>query len=488
MRNGLLAEHIACVNWLGCSFPASEVGVDNEIWLALLEAQSEKGGIVIDGQFISLSELIQCVLRLPVITAKRVLIKAPVSQSALVVYLACIKSNAQVLWVDIDVSCDYFSDFPYEAMFEEVSADSQELADSHAASMNYNGMVLKLGGFGETAINCFPSIGFLTSGSTGNSKIIFQAFSSILAFAREGISRLEIHRGTRCLLRASASWDIFITELFSVLMAGGRSYIFPLYLRNNPVALAPLVERESINFLQLTPSFFDLLVYSTDGEGFIGVSTFVLTGETLFGRHRVTKLFPKARFLTVYGACELHNVLSADITEQLHRDIFISAGERWDVVAELAHIPLGNDYFHLAVQSRTLMSGYSQEGAFFECPSIYHNLDIFQFRDGKYFYCGRLDKSLGLEISIWTHVFKCRANFIADHHLSVVAITVCFMKGQPVFIVSSREEADVVKRSLAEILEGSHFKPTEARVEIVKVVPKTIHGKVDAKRMLSQLN
>ncbi|WP_460384037.1 hypothetical protein [Pseudomonas amygdali] len=253
-------------------------------------------------------------------------------------------------------------------------------------------------------------------------------------------------------------------------------------------SLAPLVERERINFLQLTPSFFDLLIYSTDGEGFRGVSTFVLTGETLFGRHRVTKLFPQARFFTVYGACELHNVLSADITEQLHRDMFISVGERWDVVTKLGRFSLGNDYFHLAVQSKTLMSGYSQEGAFFECPSIYHNLDIFQFRDGEYFYCGRVDSSLGLEISIWIHVFKCRANFIADRYLSVVAITVCFLKGQPVFIVSSREEADVVERSLAEILEGSSFKPTEARVEVVKVVPKTIHGKVDGKRMLSQLN
>ncbi|WP_460383792.1 hypothetical protein [Pseudomonas amygdali] len=214
--------------------------MDNEIWLALLEAQSERGGIVIDGQFISLNELIQCVLCLPIITAKRVLIKAPVSQSALVVYLACIKANAQVLWVDIDVSCDYFNDFPYEAVFEDVSEGSCELAGSHVASINYNGMVLKSGSFSEATINCFPSICFLTSGSTGNSKIIFQAFPSILAFAREGISRLEIHRETRCLLRASACWDIFIIELFSILMAGGRSYIVPLFLRNNPIALGNL--------------------------------------------------------------------------------------------------------------------------------------------------------------------------------------------------------------------------------------------------------
>lgn len=450
--------------------------MSNEVWKALQEVQHSECGVDIEGQFISLHSLVQLVNGFPVAGARRVLIKAPVSKAALVTYLSCMKENCQVLWVDIEVDESFVESFPYDLMYYEAEGVGPEYLCTRA------------GDFKEAKIDCFPSVGFLTSGTTGQSKVIYQSMSSVYAFAHESIGRLGIDNETRCLIRASAAWDIFIIELFSVLLAGGKAYVLPRFIANNPIALSGVVSGKGINFLQMTPSYFDLLTYSTQGQGYEAVKTIVLTGETLFARHRIAQQFPATRFLTVYGACELHNVFSMDVTEQLQCDVFLPAGEKWHVVDSLARVDLADGFFHVAVKSCNVMQGYSQAGQYFDCIQPYHNLDIFEWRAGNYYYCGRLDSRLGLQLSVWLHKLKCRANYWCDQILQVVAINVFLVDDRPRFVVSSAAEADALRLNMAAVLEGAPFSIDEVQIDIVKVVPKTIHGKVDGKQLIAQLN
>lgn len=99
-----------------------------------------------------------------------------------------------------------------------------------------------------------------TSGSTGQPKGVEVTRANLVSFLRAMEERLPVGPESRLLAVTTIGFDISLLEMFLPLVTGATVFIYPARLVRDAFTLPTLLDRERINVLQATPSFFRMLI------------------------------------------------------------------------------------------------------------------------------------------------------------------------------------------------------------------------------------
>ncbi|WP_214414741.1 non-ribosomal peptide synthetase [Sphaerisporangium fuscum] len=100
-----------------------------------------------------------------------------------------------------------------------------------------------------------------TSGSTGEPKPVSVPHRALACVYRAWEECYELTPEPRAVLQgAGAAFDVHVGDIARALLSGGRLVLCPTHVLLDPPALHALIERESIDLMELTPSVWRLLV------------------------------------------------------------------------------------------------------------------------------------------------------------------------------------------------------------------------------------
>jgi amino acid adenylation domain-containing protein len=99
-----------------------------------------------------------------------------------------------------------------------------------------------------------------TSGSTGTPKGVEVTRGNLCSFWQAMAALLPLGADSRLLAVTTIGFDISLLELFLPLIAGATVIIYPSAKVRDPFAVPELLQRERVNVLQATPSYFRMLI------------------------------------------------------------------------------------------------------------------------------------------------------------------------------------------------------------------------------------
>ncbi|MFC4015625.1 amino acid adenylation domain-containing protein [Nonomuraea purpurea] len=149
-----------------------------------------------------------------------------------------------------------------------------------------------------------------TSGSTGEPKPVSVPHRALACVYRAWEECYELTPEPRTLLQgAGAAFDVHVGDIARALLSGGRLVLCPTHVLLDPPALHALIERESIDLMELTPSVWRLLVswLEKTGQSLPSVRLAVSGGEqwTAAEYRRLRSVIgPLARIVNSYGVAE----------------------------------------------------------------------------------------------------------------------------------------------------------------------------------------
>ncbi|MCG8316789.1 MAG: condensation domain-containing protein [Pseudomonadales bacterium] len=140
-----------------------------------------------------------------------------------------------------------------------------------------------------------------TSGSTGKPKGVAISQRALSSYSQNIPSDIKPKAQHNVLALTSLSFDIMITELLIPLLAGGTVAVFNDSLMPN--ALALFIKQHQVNYIQTTPSLWQLLLEAKDLE--FAADTIALAGGETLPKSLATQLLDKGVTLyNVYGPTE----------------------------------------------------------------------------------------------------------------------------------------------------------------------------------------
>ncbi|WP_053656211.1 non-ribosomal peptide synthetase [Streptomyces sp. MMG1121] len=143
-----------------------------------------------------------------------------------------------------------------------------------------------------------------TSGSTGTPKGVAIRHSAIAGYLAWKRRHHALDGGTRLVQVPSLSFDSSVSDLFSVLGAGGTLLLLPESDRLVPQRVGALVERHRATHITLVPSLYRVLLDALAAPGCLRLVT--VAGEAcpaeLIARH--FRQLPGARLVNEYGPTE----------------------------------------------------------------------------------------------------------------------------------------------------------------------------------------
>jgi mycobactin peptide synthetase MbtF len=152
----------------------------------------------------------------------------------------------------------------------------------------------------------------LTSGTTGESKVILQTIASLNAHIRNYAAYLGVRPSDRVLQLASAGWDAGLMDIFvSLQRAGTLCSISPRQHEFDEVR--QFIETHNIDTLHMTVPYFRRL-YADSGNGYANAKKLVLGGELIYASDiaRFNAAFaPSSTLYNAYGPTECTTALYA---------------------------------------------------------------------------------------------------------------------------------------------------------------------------------
>jgi natural product biosynthesis luciferase-like monooxygenase protein/amino acid adenylation domain-containing protein len=193
-----------------------------------------------------------------------------------------------------------------------------------------------------------------TSGSTGAQKGAMIEQQGMMNHLFVKIDDLHLDQESVVAQTAPQSFDIFVWQSLAALLVGGSVHIVDDEQRRDPSSLHEVVERESINVLEIVPSFLRALLDLEETESRFTWSTLqllVLTGEALPSDlcRRWLSLHPNIPILNAYGPTECsddvtHNFISAapeDAPEVAPIGRAVGNTQIYILDEELLQVPIG---------------------------------------------------------------------------------------------------------------------------------------------------
>jgi amino acid adenylation domain-containing protein len=147
-----------------------------------------------------------------------------------------------------------------------------------------------------------PAYVIFTSGSTGTPKGVAIDHASVINLVEDFVKRLEIDAHTRWLAVTTVSFDIHVLELFAPLWSGATVVLCQDAERRSGRELQRVIEQHEINYLQATPTTWQLLINS----GWTGTQDMTaLVGGEAWPGNLADMLSPRVqRLWNVYGPTE----------------------------------------------------------------------------------------------------------------------------------------------------------------------------------------
>jgi amino acid adenylation domain-containing protein len=153
----------------------------------------------------------------------------------------------------------------------------------------------------------------LTSGSTGEAKIVIGKESPIINFVNWYVKEFQLNASDRFSMLSGLSHDPIIRDIFVPLSIGATLVIPSKDVQVSPDRLAAWVLTKEISIMHLTPSYGRLLLDSVRVEsGLNSVRLFVFGGDQLPWKlvWGIKKIAPNSAIVNAYGATETPQIMS----------------------------------------------------------------------------------------------------------------------------------------------------------------------------------
>ncbi len=248
-----------------------------------------------------------------------------------------------------------------------------------------------------------------TSGSTGKPKGVEVTRDALLNFM-EGVSEIiDFSVGKRIACLTTVSFDIFILESLVALHKGLTVVLANEDEQHNPKLMARIIEDNSIDMIQITPSRMQLLLNYDNNVAFLkNVKEIMIGGEPLpLGLLRTLQKNTTAKIYNMYGPTETtiwSTVGNLTNKEQVDIGQPIKNTEIYIVDENLYTLPDGHAG-EICIAGKGLANGYVGRNdltaeKFVNLPrkpetKVYRTGDIGRYlKDGRLEYLGRIDNQV----------------------------------------------------------------------------------------------
>lgn len=140
-----------------------------------------------------------------------------------------------------------------------------------------------------------------TSGTTGTPKGVSVENRNVTSYIRAFQTEFAPGPGDRMLQHSVCSFDIFVEEVFSMLLSGGTLVICPKELRDDAPALARFIDEHDVTIVDSFPYLMDAL--NDLAERLRTVRLYVSGGDVLHAS-QVSHLVDDAQVYNTYGPSE----------------------------------------------------------------------------------------------------------------------------------------------------------------------------------------
>ncbi|WP_367866609.1 non-ribosomal peptide synthase/polyketide synthase [Pedobacter sp. WC2423] len=120
-----------------------------------------------------------------------------------------------------------------------------------------------------------------TSGSTGQPKGVMVEHAGMLNHLYAKVNDLQLNAESVVAFTASYTFDISVWQIFSALLSGGHTIIYPSQLLLQPAALLDKVEENEVTILELVPSYLAAVLREELTTKLEKLQYLLVTGETV---------------------------------------------------------------------------------------------------------------------------------------------------------------------------------------------------------------
>jgi amino acid adenylation domain-containing protein len=338
-----------------------------------------------------------------------------------------------------------------------------------------------------------------TSGSTGTPKGVCISHLNALAFIEWAAEVVEPSPQDRFANHAPFHFDLSVLDLYVAFFGGASVCIIPEGVAYSATGLVDFIRRERPTVWYSVPS---ALILMMDHGAFLEVDdlpirTLLFAGEPFPIPHlrRLYERWPGVRFMNLYGPTETNVCTYFEVTGSLEgrtRPVPIgracSGDEVWAEKADGTKAAVGEEG-ELLVTGPTVMLGYFGKPPHGEVP--YRTGDLVRLEEnGDYVYLGRRDhmvKVRGFRVELG----EIEAALLQHADLREVAVIAHETAGAVRLIAFVVGVADAPPASLLALKQHCADRLPRYmivdRVRYVASLPRTGNGKVDRKKLESEL-
>ncbi|QNK64693.1 non-ribosomal peptide synthase/polyketide synthase [Pedobacter sp. PAMC26386] len=120
-----------------------------------------------------------------------------------------------------------------------------------------------------------------TSGSTGQPKGVMVEHAGMLNHLYSKVNDLNLDKESVVAFTASYTFDISVWQIFSALLSGGQTIIYPSQLILQPAALLEKVEENGVTILELVPSYLTAVLREEITAKLEKLQYLLVTGEAV---------------------------------------------------------------------------------------------------------------------------------------------------------------------------------------------------------------
>ncbi|NML40058.1 amino acid adenylation domain-containing protein [Chitinophaga sp. G-6-1-13] len=120
-----------------------------------------------------------------------------------------------------------------------------------------------------------------TSGSTGLPKGAMIEHAGMLNHLFAKVNDLRMNAASVVAFTAAFTFDISVWQMFSALLCGGYTIIYPTDTILQPAALMQAVDKDKVTILEVVPSYLSAILATVKGVSLQQLQYLLVTGETL---------------------------------------------------------------------------------------------------------------------------------------------------------------------------------------------------------------
>lgn len=255
--------------------------------------------------------------------------------------LAIWKAGGAYVPVDVDYPEDRIRIILEESKSKLIITKSEYISES--LEKEYGNRIIKLDTINELLLNeSEDNLEFymsshnlaytiFTSGSTGKPKGAMVEHVGMVNHIYAKVNELNLNDKSIIANNASHCFDISVWQIFSGLVVGGTTIIYPNDLTMNPSEFVSVVIEDKVSILELVPSFLEAVLEHLEHENakFLELDYVVVTGEVL--KPQLVKkwfnLIDNVKMVNAYGPTEASDDITHYVMDKYIETNSISIGK-----------------------------------------------------------------------------------------------------------------------------------------------------------------